>query len=165
MTPLSPPDTHHLRAAEGWLELGNHLEANAELDSITPALRSHPHVLDLRWQVCAKAKQWETCVEIGAALVKLAPGLPYGWIHRSFALHELKRTEEALELLEPAASMFTDLWTVPYNLACYACQLGNQDEAWEWLTDAFDLGDPKDVKLMASNDADLEPFWADIGDI
>jgi hypothetical protein len=40
MNPLSPPDTHHLRAAEGWLELGNHLEANAELENIMPELRA-----------------------------------------------------------------------------------------------------------------------------
>jgi hypothetical protein len=25
--PLPLPDLHHLRAASGWLELGNHLEA------------------------------------------------------------------------------------------------------------------------------------------
>ena len=35
--PLAPPDTHHLRAALGWLELGNHVEANAELEQITRA--------------------------------------------------------------------------------------------------------------------------------
>lgn len=95
----------------------------------------------------------------------MAPDRPEGWIHRSYALHELKRTEAALELLEPAAAMFTDLWTIPYNLACYACQLGNQDEAWEWLTDAFDLGDPKMVKPMALDDPDLETLWAEIGEV
>ncbi len=29
--PLEPPDSFHLEAAMGWLELGNHLEANEEL--------------------------------------------------------------------------------------------------------------------------------------
>ena len=29
--PIGPPDIHFLRAAEGWLELGDHLEANEEL--------------------------------------------------------------------------------------------------------------------------------------
>ena len=38
--PLAPPDSHHLLAAQGWLELGNHLEANAELEQIAPRLRS-----------------------------------------------------------------------------------------------------------------------------
>jgi hypothetical protein len=43
--PLDLPDIHHLRAAQGWLELGNHLEANEELEKIAPALRAHPSVL------------------------------------------------------------------------------------------------------------------------
>src|ERR1035438_2514329 len=34
MKPLEPPDSLHLQAAQGWLELGNHVEADAELDNI-----------------------------------------------------------------------------------------------------------------------------------
>jgi len=30
-----PGDVRHLEAAQGWLELGNHLEANEELEKIT----------------------------------------------------------------------------------------------------------------------------------
>ncbi|MDB6112704.1 MAG: hypothetical protein JWR69_4454 [Pedosphaera sp.] len=47
MNPLAPPDSQHLKAAQGWLELGIHVEANAELDKITATLRSHPDVLEL----------------------------------------------------------------------------------------------------------------------
>lgn len=165
MKSLEPPDTHHVKAAEGWLELGNSQEAEAELDNITAALRSHPCVLDLRWQIHAKAKHWGKCVEFGAALVKLAPDIPTSWINRSFALHELKRTHEALELLEPAINLFPDVWTIPYNLACYACQLGNRDEAWVWLERAMDVGKANAVKLMALEDKDLEPLWARIEEI
>jgi hypothetical protein len=57
------------------------------------------------------------------------------------------------------------LFAIRYNLACYACQLGNQEEAWDWLEDAFELGDSKRVKLMALDDLDLEPFWAEIGEV
>jgi hypothetical protein len=45
--PLEPPDSLHLEAAEGWLELGNHLEANEELENITPQMRVHPDVLEM----------------------------------------------------------------------------------------------------------------------
>jgi len=34
---LTESDKFHIRAAQGWLELGNHLEANEELENITPA--------------------------------------------------------------------------------------------------------------------------------
>jgi hypothetical protein len=34
-----------------------------------------------------------------------------------------------------------------------------------WLEKAFELGDPKQLKLMALDDPDLEPFWTEIGEI
>ena len=46
MKGLEPPDSIHLQAAQGWLELGNHLEADKELDEIAPQLRTHPDVLE-----------------------------------------------------------------------------------------------------------------------
>ena len=73
----------------------NHTETDAELDEITPGLRSRPDVLEVRWQIYAQAKKWEACVEIAEAIIRLAPNKPLGWIHRSFALHEMKRTQEA----------------------------------------------------------------------
>ncbi len=85
MKPLAPPDSHPLRAAQGWLELGNPLEADAELDEITPDFRAHPDVLEVRWHIYAHAKEWKACVDIARALVTLAPNRPDGWIHRSFA--------------------------------------------------------------------------------
>jgi len=62
MKPIEPPDLHHLRAAMGWLELGNHREANEEFKQIAPALQVHPDVLEIRWEICAMAKEWDVCV-------------------------------------------------------------------------------------------------------
>ena len=93
---LPMADLHHLNAAEGWLGLGDWQSADDELEAITPELRAHPEVLEVRWQVHAVAKRWEACVQIATTLAELAPDRPSGWIHRSFALHELKRTQEEL---------------------------------------------------------------------
>jgi tetratricopeptide (TPR) repeat protein len=165
MKSLDAPDTFHLSAAIGWLELGNWNEANEELEKITPDFRAHPDVLAIRLGIYAKAKKWEQCVDIGNALVKAIPNRSFGWLQRSFALHELKRTQEAAELLIPAAVLFPKEWLIRYNLACYACQLGKRKEAWEWLEFAFDLSDSKAVKLMALNDPDLETLWTEIAEI
>ena len=35
-------DQRCLEAAQGWFELGNHLEANEELENITAENRAHP---------------------------------------------------------------------------------------------------------------------------
>jgi tetratricopeptide (TPR) repeat protein len=102
---LDPPDNHHLSAAIGWFELGNWQDANEDLEKIAPAFRAHPDVLEIRLQIYAKAKKWDPCVDLGNALVKAAPERPFGWLHRSLALYELKRTKEAAALLKPATDL------------------------------------------------------------
>ena len=52
---------------------GNHEEANEELELIDAPLRSHPDVLEVRWGIYAKVKNWEACLDIGKAMVKLDP--------------------------------------------------------------------------------------------
>ncbi|MDB6123712.1 MAG: hypothetical protein JWQ71_2705 [Pedosphaera sp.] len=52
LTPLETPDTHYLRAAEGWYELGNPFEAGRELEQITPTQWAHPEVLKVRAKIC-----------------------------------------------------------------------------------------------------------------
>jgi len=158
MKRLSPPDSHHLKAAEGWLELGDPLQANEELEKIMPQLRVHPDALEIRWQIYAKEKKWEACVDIAATIVKFAPEKQSGWIQRSFALHELKRTEEAFDNLLPVAERFSDVWTIPYNLACYCSQLQRLDEAQKWFKKAMAI-DEKTVKQAAVDDPDLLPLW------
>src|SRR5262245_17621253 len=73
MQDLSRTDKLHLQAAVGWLELGNWSEADAELECITPSLREHPDVLAVRWQIYARAKKWEACVDIAEAIINLDP--------------------------------------------------------------------------------------------
>jgi len=143
MNPLEPPDTLHLQAAQGWLELGNHLEANDELENITPELRAHPAVLAVRWEIYAAAKKWKATLDIAAALIQLDPDDPLGWVHRSYALHELKHTAEARDNLLRVVDKFPASATMRYNLACYECQLGRLEQAKEWLKKAFALGDAR----------------------
>ena len=162
MKPLEPPDSHHLVAAQGWLELGNHVEANEELEQITPALRIHPDVLEVRWHIYAHARKWEPCVDIADAIIKVAPDRAEAWIHRSFALHELKRTQDALDQLQPVADKFPAVWTIPYNLACYCAQLGRLEECKEWFKKAMAI-DEHTVKRAAIDDPDLKPLWDSMG--
>jgi predicted Zn-dependent protease len=162
MQSLPPPDWHHLRAAEGWLELGNDREATAELDRIAPEFTAHPDVLEARWHLGAHAKQWERCVAIANAILKRDPDRPTAWIHRSFALHEARRTQEAFDQLVPVARRFPTVWTIPYNLACYCAQLGRLKESRAWLEQAVAL-DKATVKRAARHDPDLKPLWEGLG--
>jgi Flp pilus assembly protein TadD len=161
MSPLTPPDSHHLLAAQGWLGLGAHQDAAAELDCLAPTLRAHPDVLAVRWQVCAVARNWEDAVACGAALAEIAPDDPRGWLNRSYALHELRRTAEALDSLLGVVTRFPAEPTMRYNLACYACQLGDLPAARAWLERAFAGEGGGALRSAASDDPDLAPLWAE----
>jgi hypothetical protein len=91
---------------------------------ITPGLRALPDVLEVRLGIYANAKKWERCVDIAEAIIKLDPDRPNAWIQCSFALHELKLTQQALDQWLPVADTFPKAWMMPYNLACYCAQLG-----------------------------------------
>jgi tetratricopeptide (TPR) repeat protein len=158
-------DQRHLEAAQGWLGLGNWREANEELEHISPRMRAHPDVLDIRWSVYAAARKWDVALDIAATLVRSVPERLEGWTHRSFCLHELKRTKEAREHLLPAVNKFPDEYVIRYNLACYACQLGDLKEAFQWLEKAIDIASKDDIRQMALDDPDLEPLWNEIGEI
>ena len=76
-----------------------------------------------------------------------------GRINRSFAPHELKRTQEACDQLHEGLYRFRDESLIWYNLACYACVLGDK---------AIELGGDK-VKLRALDDPDLLGVWVSGG--
>ena len=162
MKPLELPDRHHLRAAQGWLELGNHAEANEELELIAPELRAHPDVLEIRWHIYAHANKWDACVDIAAAIIKLDPKRHDAWIHRSVALHKLNRTQEAFDQLLPVGRKFRKVWLIPYNLAGYCAQLGRLVECQVWFKQAMAI-DEQAAKALAIDDPDLKPLWDSMG--
>lgn len=120
---LPHPDHHHLEAAEGWFELGNLQEANEELERITPQLKAHPLILELRYKIYTEAGRQDMAVEVDKGMSELMPDNPWGHFHMAFSLHELKRTQEAYDTLIPVVDKFPTEWLMLYNLACYSCQL------------------------------------------
>jgi Flp pilus assembly protein TadD len=162
MKALCPPHTHLVNAAVGWLELGLTVEARRELEQLPAELRSHPEVLEVRWSLSARENNWEAALAVAERLVRDVPDRCSGWIQRSYSLHELKRTTEAREQLLPAAARFPDVSTIPYNLACYDCQLGRLDKARSWLNVAMRLGSRESILNSALCDPDLKPLWSEL---
>jgi hypothetical protein len=161
---IEPPDLHHLRAAMGWLELGNHKEATEEWKQITPSLQVHPDVLEIRWEICAMAMEWDICVDIASAIVELAPERPFGWIGRAYSLRRVEGGGliAAFMTLLLVAEEFPAEPMIPFNLSCYTCQMGRLDDARAWLHRAFAVasmaGTKKRFKHMAMEEPDLEPL-------
>ena len=159
---LDPPDLHHLNAAEGWLGLGNLAEAQQELEKLSAEMTTHPEVLRVRYHLYEKTKRWEQASEIAQLICRLFPETPFGWIHLAYALHELRRTREAYQVLIPAVDRFPEEYVMRYNLACYCCQLGRLEEARAWLAKAVSMAGAETIKQMALTDPDLEPMGPEI---
>src|SRR5881409_3892596 len=123
MKALRRVDAVHLEAAQGWLELDNHLEAHAELKRIGPQFATHPDVLELRWKIFAKAQRWETCLEIAETLTDVAPRRSLGWLYLAASLNSLHQAEEAYQTLADVVDDFPDNPAILYQLACYACDI------------------------------------------
>ena len=159
---LEPPDIHHLNAAEGWLGLGNAVEAERELEKLSTAVGEHPDVLRVKYHFHQHNKQWEPAAETAQLLCRVIPETPFGWIHLAYALHELKRTREAYQVLLPVVDRFSEEYVIRYNLACYSCQMGNHEEARVWLKKSIALAGRETIKEMALSDPDLQDMRAEI---
>jgi predicted Zn-dependent protease len=162
MEDLDLSDKRHLDAAEGWLGLGNLAEARLELEQISAPMQAHPEVLSHWYHVHEGAKDWESAVNVARQISHAVPEKPFGWIHLAYALHELRRTQEAWDVLLPLATRFPEEYLIRYNLACYACQLGNFEDARKWLKRAVGIAGKDTIKAMALRDRDLEPMRAEI---
>jgi tetratricopeptide (TPR) repeat protein len=165
MNDLFIEDVHHLNAAKGWLELGNHLEAFEELEKIAPVNRSVPEVLEVRWQVYTLAGRHDAALRVAKGLLNVAPGRYCGWIWRSHSLNELGRTQEAVDCLVPAAKKFPALGIIPFHIACHYAGLGRLHEAKVWLQCAFASSEAKQLKTKALDDPKLKTLWDDIGNL
>jgi tetratricopeptide (TPR) repeat protein len=159
---LQPPDSLHLLAAEGWLELGNATEAGEEIARIDAAHLDHPDVLEMRWAICVAGESWEAGLSVAETLVRVAPERASGWLHQAYALRRIKGggLQRAWDALRPAYEKFPKAEVISFNLACYAAQMGRLDEAWEWLHKSMEAaGDVDAIKKMALADMDLHPLW------
>ena len=131
-----------------------------ELDQMHEELRSHPVVLQARYDIHAKAGQWNEAAEIATRLLELSPANCGAWTGLSYATRRKQGggIPQAKEILLKAAARFPKEPLIAYNLACYECQLGNLDQARQWLKKAGELGSPAVIKKMAASDPDLKPL-------
>jgi hypothetical protein len=66
-------------------------------------------------------------------------------------------------LLNAVVFRFPGESVIPYNLACYACQLGEMDAARRWLAKAVQVGGRAMIRRMAQDDPDLLPLRGFLG--
>jgi predicted Zn-dependent protease len=127
--PLEPEDQQHLTRAEGYLELGMYLDANAELEEIDPDVRHVPEVLAIRVHIYSALKQWELMQTVAKKLAQHDPDNPAWPVSWAYATRRVDSIEAAKTILLSAVERFSDEAIFHYNLACYECQHGQLEEA------------------------------------
>ena len=160
--PLGQSDRFHLNAASGWLGLGDFDSAIDELKQISLPMQEHAEVLSAKCEIYYTAEKWNSLLPVAEKLLQQLPKLDFVWINRSYALHELKRTQEAFDALLPTVGKFPKQWLIRYNLACYCSQLGRLAEAMQWLEQTMDLAGKKKIKALALDDPDFAPLRKEI---
>jgi hypothetical protein len=103
-------------------------------------------------------KNWAVCVELAKQLTSIAPNEAGAWIHYAYALHELRRTEEAYDVLSSVVARFPSEVMIHYNLGCYACQIGKLTEASSRLQKAIEIGGGDKIRIQALLDPDFAPL-------
>jgi Flp pilus assembly protein TadD len=86
----------------------------------------------------------------------LQPDEPQWTISLAYATRRSRSIAEAEAILRAARARFPREAILPYNLACYASQLGRLDEARALLAEATALDES--LKDLAAQDPDLLPL-------
>ena len=154
------PYDRHLQAAQGYLELGMALEANEEIESIPPEMKTLVEVLTVRAEIFRVLGAWDLMAAVARQLCHRRADDPQNFILLGYATRRAIGLPEALAVLATVANRFPTCATILFNLACYAAQLGHLDSARARLAEAIKL-DPF-CHQMALDEPDLCPLHGEL---
>ena len=155
------PTGRRLQFARGYIGLGMLDEAARELDAILAVDRPKPEVTSVWVDLHMEAKRWVQLERVGRTFARSQPQEDKGWISWAYALRELNRIEEAKAVLLEAEPLHgRTCGVLHYNLACYACLLGDRTEAKRRLAMACKMN--REWKTAALDDPDLAAMRDDL---
>ena len=154
--------TNHLQAAEGWLDLGNHVEAHNELETLPHDQRNAPEVLKLRCRIYRQAEKWDYLAILAESCYGAHPQEAQFLIDWAWAEYRQGRRERAAVILLHESDRFPGSEALAYDLAIMLASLDRLPEARDWLARAFELAsEPDRLKLRALDDPELARLWSD----
>ena len=146
------PFDRHLHAAVGFLELGMPLDANEEIESIEPELKTLSEVLAVRLRIFRALGKWELMGAVARQLTIQQPDDPEWFISLAFATRRTIGVQEALAVLAQVANRFPTCADILYDLSCYAAQLGHLTSARARLAEAIKLDAVYQDRALAEPD-------------
>jgi tetratricopeptide (TPR) repeat protein len=146
-----------LLAADGYLYLGMPAQALKELETIEDAAQHCSPVLRARIRILLHMKRWDQANALSAAGNSLYPEENEFTVQRAFALHRLKKGNDAVQVLLSAPEWIRRTGILHYNLACYEAQLGDLTTARQCIDAAIEINSA--FKKNARSDPDLKRLW------
>jgi tetratricopeptide (TPR) repeat protein len=147
------PHERSILAAQGYLELGMFRDVWRELHGLPAKKLGRVDVLEILALSLMGEGRWQEALEVARRLRDTDPGEPGGFIHEAYCLHELGRTQEALDTLMQGPPALHDKSVFFYNAGCYRARLGDVEGALAMRRKAFEM-DPH-LKNSARRDPDL----------
>ena len=146
-----------LHAADGYLYLGMLDDALKELESIEEERRDESAVLLARIRLLLHKKQWRSAEELSEHGAGLHPDEGEFTVQRAFALHQMRKGEQAVQVLMSAPDWIRRTGILHYNLACYEARLGDLTIARQCIDAAIQINEG--IKKSARLDPDLQALW------
>jgi tetratricopeptide (TPR) repeat protein len=146
-----------LNAADGYLYFRMFNEALEELESIDLSEQDEAAVLLARIRLLLHKRQWHSAEELSQHGAGLHPEEGEFTVQRAFALHQMRKGEEAVEVLMSAPDWIRRTGILHYNLACYEARLGDLSIARQCIDAAIQINEG--IKKSARLDPDLQALW------
>ena len=149
-----------LEKADGYMDLKMWAQAQDELNKVSPDDVASIAYRHTRLRLAIENEDWPTSTDLVTSLQKAVPEEPAFWVQHAYVARRAESIHAARTILCDALGKFPQMAVIPFNLACYECQLGELQLAHEYLQAAFEL-DPS-FRDLALRDEDLEPLWGDL---
>jgi tetratricopeptide (TPR) repeat protein len=146
-----------LHAADGYLYLGMPDEALNELEVVPTPEQIDSSVMLAKVRVLLHLKDWKSAETLSLQGATHHPQEEEFTVQRAFALHQLNKGDEAVEVLLAAPEWIRRTGILHYNLACYEARLGDLSTAKQCIRAAIQLNAA--MKKNARIDPDLQALW------
>jgi len=154
---LNPDVQRALEAVDGYLYLNMPEEALTELREVHINPQGEIAVLRARVRALLHLKRWKDAELLSEKGTTLYPEENEFMVQRAFALHQLKRGDDAVNVLLAAPDWIRRTGILHYNLACYEAKLGDLGTARQCIRAALELNAA--FKKNVRNDPDLDRLW------
>jgi tetratricopeptide (TPR) repeat protein len=161
--PFAREDSLILEWARECLKVGRSLEAGMKLERISSELRKHPEVLKLRYEIFKTEKRWHAALDAAVDYSQVCPDDIAGWLGQAVCLHEMKLSQQALNMLLKVTDRFPEKPMIPFYIALFTTELGRLEQARKWLFKSLEIGDKPKLISLAMNEPDMEPLMHFLG--